>query len=428
MTKLNQGLNRLLHSLLPTALRTSLKPNTAAYIHARALTVMLLMISGLLAIYLLLMAGLDLAFDRSLHVRDVWLLLLFGLHLGQTLLFYRFKNYWISGLAFTNCYFIVVIVVLIINGGYDSPGITILLSTPMISFFIGSRQEGIQHACIAIVYYWILVSLKLIDFNLPDIFDRHDHHMIFMMNWLFTLVVIALTLVVYEAELGNGESRRIEQVKLANHLDYDMHGMRAISRQVQNRLHLLLPGVLRNSLVPGSTNYTRAIILVILLPATTLLSIMAAMLIIGVDLSLHAAQLQYDIAILGVAPCFALQTWGFYHYANPRLSGAILGYFVFIIIVLVVWLTGGYASPLLVMLLICPVGFFMTNGNRAGIISACVIALIGILFDYADYLGIKFADFFHDAAQPITAGIGWMITVTAMMVCMMAYDSRLEKL
>lgn len=429
MTSSDQGLNGFLHSLLPVALRTRLKPNTAAYIRARALTVMLLAITAMALLYVLTLTAIHLAHNPT---RVKWDLLLISLALIlvlQTVLFYRYNNYWISGLAFTNFYFLAVMGVLVLNGGYSSAGKSILLTCPLVSFAVGSRQEGIQTAGVSIVYFWILVFLYSIGFTLPNFFATQDEHVIFTLNWIFTLAVIALTLAVYETELLEGDKR--PQQGRREHLtrqDTDVHGMRAIGKQLELQLHRLLPAQLRSSLVLGSMDYVRGQILTILLLVATGLSVLAAALVLGVDLILQSAQIHYDVWIVLVGPCFALQVALFYRYANIRLSGAILGYYVFGVIVGIVMLTGAYTSPMMVLMLICPVGFFMTNGIRSGVLCAGTIAIIGMVLAGLDDTGVMFTDFFHDEARPITAGIAWLITIIAFMVCMLAYDNRLEKL
>ena len=428
MTNLNQGLNRFLHSLLPATLRTSLKPNTAAYIRARALTLMLLATTGFVGVYSLYLTVLHVITTPGLLLRDILVFGALAFLVFQTAMFYRHCNYWLAGLVFTNFYLIAVMLILILNGGYSSAGKSILLTCPLISFVVGSRQEGVQHAVVAMIFFSILVFLHEIGFILPDNFSGQNAYIIFAMNWLFTMSVIALTLMVYEAELADGERRRMEKSLQANRRDTDRYGMRAVGRQFEVRLHQMLPTRLKATLAIGSLIYTRAQILMILLTVATIMRYMASFLVVGVDVILKSPQIQYDIWILVFGPYFTLHLWLFYHVCNVRLSGIILGYSVFGLIIAIVLLTGGYQSPMLLLLLIASMGFFMTNGMRAGIYASSIIAVVALVLCWADFRGVIFTDWFHDEAQPITAAIIFSITIVTLMACMVAYDSRLEKL
>jgi hypothetical protein len=80
-------------------------------------------------------------------------------------------------------------------------------------------------------------------------------------------------------------------------------------------------------------------------------------------------------------------------------------------------------------MLICPIGFFMITGMRDGVINAVLIAIIGITLAYLSHRDLfEFTDFFHDALPQITAGVIWFIAIIAIMICMMTYDTELEKL
>jgi hypothetical protein len=421
MTIPKQGFEALLHSLMPARLREELKPNTAAYIRARALTAMLFNATVLAALFALVFVGSHLVSGTALLKHDLVPFGILLLLVLQIWMFYRHGNYWISGLAFTNFYFLGIVLLIILAGGYEFHGKSLLLTCPMMSFVIGSRQEGIQNALLSIVFFCALVFLYSIEFSLPNIFYVQDQHIIFLVNWTFTIATITITLLVYETEL---QGRRTHTHLRANH----MRDRSQLEKRVEAYYHNRLPAGLRNSLDRQSIAYTRVRILTILLRMATILCFMSAFLILGIDLVFQPAQFKYDTTILAIALCFALQTWLFYKFNNPGFSGTLLAYFTFVVIVGVVLVSGGYESPVMALLLVCPVGFFMISGIREGVISAVLIAMTGIVLCYLNKGGFRFIDFFHDAAPHITSAIVWFVVIMAIMTCMMAYDTELEKL
>src|SRR5690606_13087830 len=136
MIVFDKGIDAFFHSLIPSGLQRTLRPNTMAYIRVRALSTMLVMITTLSLLTNLLVGGGHLLFQPEMLKYDLVALLLLVLLLLQTWLFYRFQNDWISGIAFTNFYFLMAVVLVLLSGGYSSHGKAFLLTCPIISFLV----------------------------------------------------------------------------------------------------------------------------------------------------------------------------------------------------------------------------------------------------------------------------------------------------
>jgi len=421
MIVLNKGMDGFLHSLIPVELRETLKPNTATYMRVRALTTMLVATTALSAVSNLLVGGAHLLFFPDMLAHDLvplGILLLLAL---QTWLFYKFNNYWISGLAFTNFYFLIIAVLLIISGGYESHGKAILLTCPMTSFLIGGRQEGMQNTVITILFCLTLFFLHSISFDLPNIFSTENPYMIFSVNWVTSISIITVSIMVYETEL----QKRSQRLKARQ--DPTRHNISEFSKNLEIFMHQLIPVRLRTTLDPDSMVYTRVQILSAMLVIATILSLLHSVLLVAIHLLSHPDQLKYDWVIVAITACFGLQTWLFHKYNHYVLSGKLLSYFYFIVIVTFVAVSGAYDSPAVVLMLISPVGFFMIGGIRDGILNAVLIAIIGVVLSYMKHRHTEWLNLFQDLNQPITFVIVWSLAVTGLAACMMTYDTEMEK-
>lgn len=419
MIILNKGLDPFFHSLIPSNLQRAVNPSTVAYIRVRSLSTMLVMITAISLISNLLVGGSHLLFQPEMLKYDLVSLVILLLLLLQTWLFYRFQNDWISGIAFTNFYFLIAVVMVLLSGGYNSHCKAFLLSCPIISFLIGGRQEGIQNTVFLILVCWALAALDVLEFSTPNIFEEQSPLLLFGVNWLVTVLIIAIVLVVYETELYR---------RMANRKPFIQRAMiQEVDRRVYAWLDRIVPAVFRTALDHHSLMYTRIQVMTVMLLLGTLVSGLLTIFFITYHLLLSPQYLAQD-AIAGlVTLSFIAQLFLLYRGNNYRLSSVLISSFYSIMIFALVIISGGYQSPFMVLLLTCPIVSFMINGIRGGALNAVCIAGIGVVLGYLEFSGKGFVNQIANISDVLFFSIIWPVIVTGIAICMTLYDMELEK-
>lgn len=419
----NKGLDAFFHSLIPAALQEKLNTNTIAYTRTRALSAMLMILSFLSLISNIIVGGMHALFQPELLKHDLASLVILGFLIAQTWLFYRFNNYWMSSLAFTNFYFLLAAVMIILSGGYNSVGKPFLLTCPLVSFLVGGRQEGIQNSIALAVFCAALAGLHLMDFQLPNIFRAEEAFLIFSVNWIVSLVVICTTLVAYELELQKHKFH-------ANPGQTQAAGI--VVRSFYRIREKMVPAVLRDSLRQHGMKSVRLQILALFLVLGTIASVMAIV-ALAITHLMEPVSVQNDLAIFGISAGFFLLTILFYRLEQHELPAMLMGYFYSIMIVAVIVAGGGMDSPFMVLLMTCPMVVFMLRGIRGGLINAALVLLIGILLGYFEHIDYQLKNWFvasgvaTDAEMSILFIVAWTIAAAGVAVCMSIYDLELDR-
>jgi len=421
MIILNNGLSEFLHSLMPVQLQKSLHGGSGTYIRARALSAILLAMSAMGVVICLIAGILNYFIDTDVLTYEIVLLAITALMLVQTILFYKFSNYWASGLGFTIFYFLVATVMVLLSGGYDSPGRVFLLTSPMIAFLISGWQEGVQNAVLTILFGLGLAIFKAINFDLPNIFYAENQQVMFVFNWVITVIVILFSFVIYEAGVEYTHRAKDDYVN-------DSRGrMIKFDSGLNTLFHKLIPESVRYHLDIKSRLYARVRIMAIMLWVATLLSGLSMLILVLTHLIFQPEHLKFDIIIIGITILFSLQTWLFYKYKNYWLSGALLGYFYFLLALSLVIASGGYDSPTIMLLMISPIVFFVVGGVREGVQNAVFVGIAGLLFGYLKLRGFDFFNIFYDVSPLMVFAIMWTITIVGITLCLVAYDTELER-
>jgi ABC-type Fe3+-siderophore transport system permease subunit len=169
---------------------------------ARALSAILVSITLTGSLAALLIIVKHFFFNPELLKNDLVSLGIVFIFALQTAMFYRFNNFWMSALAFTNSYFLVIIVLLLATGGYDSSIKMLLLTCPLVSFVIGGVQEGIQNAVFTIIAGIAIAVFKYIGFSLDNHFAGENIYVDFCVHWTVTVLIIVSCAITYDAALG----------------------------------------------------------------------------------------------------------------------------------------------------------------------------------------------------------------------------------
>jgi hypothetical protein len=422
MVELNKGLDGFLHSLIPARLRESLVVNSAEYIRARALAVGLIVSTAVPALATVVIGSHHLLFEQHLLKHDLVSLviaILFGL---QAVFYCRFGNQWLSSAAFTNMYFILLALLIITSGGITSPMKAIMVTCPIMSFLIGGKEEGLQNTLITILFILGLVALSVIEFELPNLFHEESPQMIFVVNWVGTIIIIAACSTVYEVELMGrsgkpNTSRNAMRKSIGN-----------LNERFDAFVHGLIPAKLRQALDRQSGGYVRVRTLSVMLVTATLMSAVSAVILVFVHFLFFREQLKYDFVILAITFIFGVQTWAFYKFTNFWLSSLLISYFYFIVVLTLISISGGYEAPTMVLALVSPLIFFMLGGLRRGLQNSVFVMMIGVFFGAMSSIGFEFPNVF-DAASPIlTYSIAFVIAIISIALSITVYDTELEKI
>jgi len=419
MIVLNKGLDAFFHSLIPSELQRTVHPNTMAYIRVRSLSTMLVMITALSVLTNLLVGGGHLLFQPEMLKYDLVTLALLLLLVLQSWLFYRFQNDWISGIAFTNFYFLMAAVLVLLSGGYSSHGKAFLLSCPIISFLIGGRQEGIQNTIFLILVCWAFAALEVLGFPAPNFFEEQPPFLMFSVNWLVTVLVIGIVLVVYETELQRRMQNRKSFIQREMREETDLRMYAWMDR--------IVPAAFRRSLDSQSLAYTRIQVITVMLLLGTLVSSLLTIFFVAYHLLFSPQFLEQDAIVGLITLFFIIQLILLYRGYSYRLSSVLMSVFYTIMIFSLVFISGGYQSPFMILLLTCPIVSFMINGIRGGTLNAVCMAGAGVALGYLEFSGQGLVNQVANISDVLFFSIIWPIIVAGIAICMTLYDMELEK-
>jgi hypothetical protein len=123
----------------------------------------------------------------------------------QTFCFYKFGNYRVSAIFFSLSFFLSILGLVLVSGGYLSAMMPFLLLCPMVSFLIGGKQEGFQMFSITLLVGLGLCFADYMGIKAGNIFEGGNPHVAAAINWVFILVIIVSCLMIYEAALDRAE-------------------------------------------------------------------------------------------------------------------------------------------------------------------------------------------------------------------------------
>ncbi len=191
----------------------------------------------------------------------------------------------------------------------------------------------------------------------------------------------------------------------------------------------LIPLALRKTLVRGSSDFVRVRALATILVAITTLSIAATLLVTLQHLVFQPELLYLDLISMGIISIFILQTWIFYKFGNYKLSGKLLTHTLFVTVLLLVIVSGGYDSEMRLLLLCTPMIACLIGGQREGIYCIAFTVVVGLLLTFMKSQGIVLENMFQQASGHITSTMCWVILIALMATCLTVYEySALEKL
>lgn len=425
MLDFKSGLDGFFHSLIPRELRENIGTYEPEYIRIRAFSAVLVFSAVLLAVEIFAVGVWHIFHNANLLKYDLLALGIFSLLIIQVILFYKFNHYWLSALAFTSLYFLMIVILIVMSGGHHSAMKSLLLTCPFIAFLIGGKHEGIQTSLLTALIGVVLAFLDAIDFETPDLFMDENPLVVFCVDWIISLSVIIMALIVYESALQ--KDGRTDGVA-PHHVP---RPFRQITIEGLNKLfHRLVPPLLRDSLSINSMAYIRARFLSVLLLLLVTMGILTTVPMITGFWLLHpepSGMILQNLAVIAMLLLFIFQSWLFYLFGNQRFSGLLFASSYFLVVVAMIMSSGGYDSSLKYFLLTYPLIAFVVCGMREGIINAFFTVIAGVSLAGFKRAGFEFADIFTGGFHPyLVFSANWVVTLGIIVACIVVYETELQ--
>lgn len=416
--RLGTDLEVFFGKLVPGNLRKDLSPGHVDYFRVRALSVLLCFSLTALGVEIVLLIVWHGFFHAALLKYDIVAFGVFCVLGLQALFFYKYQNYWLSALAFTSIYFLLVVILVVLSGGHESAMKSLLLSCPFVAFLVGGKHEGIQAALLVLVIGIVMAYLDAIDFQMPNLFSQENSYIIFSVDWIIALLLLVTCLLIYESALQQETPAR------HGHSPQD-----AFSSWVDRALTAVTPPSLQLT-PPHALEYVRA---------RALAGMLAAVIISGVGTMLpmmagywvwasYPGQLSNTILFAFALAIFLAQAGFYYRVGNYRLSGFLFSISYFACIAGMVLGSGGYDSPVKYFLLTCPLVSFMTGGIREGLQTSLYVAVMGIALAWLKARGIASEDILMGGRHyHLIFSVNWLVTLVVIMSAIVVYDTELQK-
>lgn len=186
--------------LLPHPKGINPKRGTRQYRQVRALTALLLIITAS-TLFWSIVLGIDyLFFNKAVRMNVIIALVVLAMLLVEVWCYYRFANVRLSAAFMTMSYFFMVAGLVLMSGGFDSPLLVMLISSPIISYRIGGRDEGIMNSVFVAMFGLFLLYAKYQEFVLPNYLGGLDSMMASGIAWLATLTIVSASLASYDID------------------------------------------------------------------------------------------------------------------------------------------------------------------------------------------------------------------------------------
>jgi len=150
---------------------------------------------------LLLFLFLHLLTDRNFFTALVILSVVAVVLALQTLMFYRGGNVSASAIIFSMTFFAITFGVMIITGGWNSPTRLLFFCSPMISFLVDGRREGIYVTGLVLVAGLIMFIAQQYDWQVFQVMEGRNRNIVEVIIWIISLNILVTCLAVYDAIL-----------------------------------------------------------------------------------------------------------------------------------------------------------------------------------------------------------------------------------
>lgn len=196
-----QTISRYLDRWLPAGLDDKLTGKAEMKIRARVLVGLFFTCLVTVALCFIVFLALQLFSNHDFTVALASLgaaVLVLGL---QALLFYRSGNVGISAIMFSMSFFSSTLLVMVFTGGWDSPVKQLFFCSPLISFLVGGRHEGVYTSVLTLAAGLTALVAHNLDFQIFKLIKPENIDTVGAVIWVISINIMLSCLYVYDAIL-----------------------------------------------------------------------------------------------------------------------------------------------------------------------------------------------------------------------------------
>jgi hypothetical protein len=193
-------INRLIKRLFPLPRRLRLTGSGTERRRARALTVLLLTCAGTVWFWTVILTLLYLAYHFDIIFNVYYACFVSAVLALQVWGFYRFANLRLASMLFTLTYFLMALSLVLMSDGYHSPNLVILLSSPVVAFRAGGKDEGIMNSIFVGLTGLALVTVDKLGVPMLNLLTGMESGFFFAIAWVVTISITATCLVTYDMD------------------------------------------------------------------------------------------------------------------------------------------------------------------------------------------------------------------------------------
>lgn len=193
-------IDALIKKLFPLPRELKLSGSVSQKRRALALTALLLVISATVWFWTVTLLALYLIWHFDILFNIYYALVVSVLMATQIWAYYRYGNLRLASMLFSLSYFLMVLSLVLISGGYHSVNMVTMLTSPVVSFRTGGKDEGIMNSIFVGLTGIALTVIDFMGIQMENQLTGLAPGFFFMIAWVVALATIATCLVTYDMD------------------------------------------------------------------------------------------------------------------------------------------------------------------------------------------------------------------------------------
>jgi len=194
------AISQLIKRTFPIPRRLKLTGTPALRQRARALTVLLLTCAATVWFWTAALTLIYFLVDIDIFYNVCYAYVVSVIFCFQVWGFYRFGNVQLASMLFSLTYFLMTLSLVLMSGGYHSVNLVILLSSPVVAFRAGGKDEGIMNSIFVALAGFSLAIVDALGIPMVNLLAGLDDRIFFAIAWVVTISIIATCLVTYNLD------------------------------------------------------------------------------------------------------------------------------------------------------------------------------------------------------------------------------------
>jgi len=188
-----------------------------------------------------------------------------------------------------------------------------------------------------------------------------------------------------------------------------------------------LPPSFRESTNLSLEELIRARVLVSIM-LSAMISVVFSMIVMGISDKASGSDFSNPLMMAAISGVVIVFDYVFFYKSGRLDASAILFSFsLFLATVVSIILTGGFDSPVRIMLICIPVIAFLVGGRQEGMYNAALSYVVGIVLLLLRVYDFPMMQVLPDSVLPYLSGIIWLLAILVIVVCLYVYDVLLEE-